>query len=45
MEGSALCAARFKGTPKYARRIHPLRSQVCDKLGALRQKRGFAMRI
>ena len=33
------------GTPYHARRIHPLRSQVCDKSGALFEKRGFQTRL
>ena len=43
-EGAALCGALFEGTPYHARRIHPLRPQVCGKLSALFEKRGFQTR-
>ena len=35
MEGSALCGALLGAHHFYARRIHPFKSQVCDKLRAL----------
>ena len=44
-EGAALCGALFEGTPNDARRIHPLRPQVCGKLSALFEKRGFQTRL
>ena len=44
-EGAALCGALFEGTPYYARRIHPLRPQVCGKSSALFEKRGFQTRL
>ena len=44
-EGAALCGALFEGTPYHARRIHPLRPQVCGKLSALIQNGDFGTRL
>ena len=44
-EGAALCGALFECTPNDARRIHPLRPQVCGKSSALFEKRGFQTRL